>query len=546
MVVTTTDAAGTDDEKEAGLLKKTVEKLEEVNTTLKEKLVEARLEMTALRRTSVERGEAVLDQVTREFIEKGKQQLDVSWSTAPDEICMGLDDDGYDEEGLCQDDGVEAKNQSPDTAVSDSTDNQELTPPIDNVKCNDRDGDPSSREAEEQQVEQDGVGMAAPTDSKEKKVGCRRTSDNSDGDEMKRKTMAAAPTAISFRRLSSSAFKDAEAQAELIEALREQISELRRELQTTRRVSYTSAAGAEIRRRGGTSSLSIYPHDNVVRQPGPRSMCSSDDDSGRDRDDCDDLGIGRVASDDDGNSRGICSSYRQRLVGDEGTVSGGGGVDGERNVGGGDFNSREHGNGNRVDDDRSQSGFLQLRVNELSAELEEGKIAFEALEQRSQQEQSAFLELQRELLRLLGARDNRTVMVAAVAHGSAGTPASSTAPLAGRHYPGGNDGPELGPRNKYTNYNGLCWLKWFWRTVCCGNGIERGLGSGLKDRSYDETKIRGGGNTAVVSGDVGDDDDGFERGDRRGGQGVRRRRFLATERESLLTNKQKNKMALHK
>lgn len=542
VVAPSTNSTANDDDKEVGLLMKMVEKLEEANATLKEKLVEARLEMTALRRTSVERGEAVLDQVAREFIDEKRQRLSVSWGAPPGGTCRGVGHDGWKEESVCQDDGERARSRWPDQGVSGSADNQELTPLAESAQCSDGDNDPPSREDQEQHVGQDGVGVAAPVSSKGR-VGSRRTSDDSDGDETRRYIVEAAMTAISDRRLSSSALKDAEEHTKLLEALRKQISELRQQLQTTRSVSNASAAGAgKGGRRGTTSSSAFDPRDDDDRQARNLSKYVSEDDGRSDRHDCDDGGIDRKASDDHGNNNSDntleckhCLSRRQRVAYDESILSEGcvGGGRGKR--GGGDVHSGGDGNEDRVDDDWVQASISRARIDELSAELKEGKLAFDALQQRLRQEQAACLQMQRALLRLQGAKENRTVMVAAVALASARRSGSSTAAHTARHDPGGDDGPESERRSNCLNHHGFRWLQRLWRSVWCVSGEERELESGFGGRSFDETNIGGGGGTAAFCGETNNDSGGMERGDCRGGQGVLRRRLLATEREPLLT-----------
>ncbi|CAM9682060.1 unnamed protein product [Ectocarpus sp. 12 AP-2014] len=433
------------DREEIARLRRAVEGLEEANTYLREALTESRLEATALRRTSLTQKEAALDRVMKEAIgDDGEEyrQVRAGW---------GAPDDRQEE------DEAEGDRQPRSFFSSSSSGVQDEGAPFDETEA--------CHAGEEDGPRPEEAGDGGPP-------GCRaRRESGGGGDEgtqRRKQSIESAASSRSFRCRSSSMFRDAQEQAELIEALRAQIAQLRLEAKATTRV-----AGAEF--RWSDKAAASHEHDGGAGQR--RGVCSSDDDSGSDR--------GRDTSRD------------EDAVGDEGG-------NGREKIG-----SRDE-DGRRADEHRSNP-LLRARVDELQAELETTKRTLEALQRRAQQEQAVSVELQRELLRLHGTRYNSGTVAAAVARVSAGTlrPASYAA---GRASEGGSDGGSSYRRsgdNNYgcgtglerridcTRFEGMGLLHRLWRIIFCG-GCGETAGSGV-DTSFED------------SGAVNDDDVGYVR-----------------------------------
>ncbi|CAN0384669.1 unnamed protein product [Ectocarpus sp. 8 AP-2014] len=298
--------------------------------------------------------------------------------------------------------------------------------------------------------------------------GCRARRESGgggggEGTHRRKQSIESTASSRSFRCRSSSMFRDAQEQAELIEALRAQIAQLRLEAKAT-----TRATGTKF--RWSDKAAASHEHDGGAGQR--RGVCSSDDDSGSDR--------GRDTSRD------------EDAVGEEGG-------NGREKIG-----SRDE-DGRRADEHRSNP-LLRARVDELQAELEKTKRALEALQRRAQQEQAVSVELQRELLRLHGTRYNSGAVAAAVARVSAGTlrPASYAA---GRASEGGSDGSSSNRRGGDNNggrgtglerridctmFEGMGWLHRLWRILFCG-GCGETAGSGVDTSFEDSGAVNGDG-----------------------------------------------------
>lgn len=421
------------DREEIGRLRRAVEGLEEANTSLREQLTESRLEATALRRTSLTQREAALDRVMREAVgdEEERRQARAGCDS-PDE---GQKED-------------EAEGDRPPSMLfsSSSSDVREEGAQFDETE--------TCHEGQEDGPRPEEGGVEGPR-------GCRARRESGGGGagahRRKQSTESAATSARSFRCRSSSMFRDAQEQAELIEALRGQIAQLRLEAKATT----TRAAGTEF--RWSEEAPASHQHDGGAGQR--RGACSSDDDSGSDR--------GRDTSRD------------EDTVGKEGG-------NGRENIG-----SRD-GEGRGADEHMANPLLLRARVDELQAELETTKRALEALQRRAQQEQAVSVELQRELLRLHSMRYNSGAVAAAVARVSAGTlrPASYAA---GRTSDGGSNGSSsnrrggsngdrdtgLERRIDCTMFEGMGWLHRLWRVLFCGRCGET-AGSGV-DTSFEDT-----------------------------------------------------------
>ncbi|CAM9426048.1 unnamed protein product [Ectocarpus fasciculatus] len=433
------------DREEIGRLRRAVEGLEEANTSLREELTESRLEATALRRTSLTQREAELDRVIREAAGGGEEhrQARAGWGPA----------DNRQEED-------EAEGDRPPSMLFSSSSSgvqEEGAPSDDTCHAGEEDG-PRPEEA----------GAGGPP-------GCRGRleSGGSVGGIHRRKQSieSTATSARSFRCRSSSMFRDAQEQAELIEALRGQIAQLRLEAKAT-----TRAAGTGF--RWNEEAAASHQHDGGAGQR--RGVCSSDDDSGSDR--------------------GRDTSRGEDVIGEE--VG-----SGREKIGSSD------GDGRRADEHTVNPLVLRARVDELKAELEMTKRALEALRRRAQQEQAVSVELQRELLRLHGTRYNSGAVAAAVARVSAGTlrPASNGSNAAGRDFVGGDGGGNSNRRGSgsggrgtglecridCTRLEGMGWLHRLWRILFCG-GCGETAGSGV-DTSFGDT------------GEVNDDDVGDDR-----------------------------------
>ncbi|CAN0462039.1 unnamed protein product [Ectocarpus sp. 8 AP-2014] len=284
-----------------------------------------------------------------------------------------------------------------------------------------------------------------------------------EGTHRRKQSIESTASSRSFRCRSSSMFRDAQEQAELIEALRAQIAQLRLEAKAT-----TRAAGTEF--RWSDKAAASHEHDGGAGQR--RGVCLSDDDSGSDR--------GRDTSRD------------EDAVGEEGG-------NGREKIG-----SRGE-DGRRADEHRSNP-LLRARVDELQAELETTKRALEAFQRQAQQEQAVSVELQRELLRLHGTRYNSGAVAAAVARVSAGAlrPASYAA---GRASEGGSDGSSSNRRGGDNNggrgtglerridctmLEGMGWLHRLWRILFCGSCGET-AGSGVDTSFEDSGPVNGDG-----------------------------------------------------
>ncbi|CBN76731.1 hypothetical protein Esi_0000_0540 [Ectocarpus siliculosus] len=363
------------DREEIGRLRRVVKGLEEANTSLREELMESRLEATALRRTSLIQKEAALDRVMKEAIgDDGEEhrQARAGW---------GAPDDRQEE------DEAEGDRQPRSFFSSSSSGVQEGGAPFDETEA--------CHAGEEDGPRPEEAGDGGPP-------GCRARRESGggggEGTHRRKQSIESTASSRSFRCRLSSMFRDAEEQAELIEALRAQIAQLRLEAKAT-----TRAAGTEFRWR--EKAAASHERDGGAGQR--RGVCSSDDDSGSDR--------GR-------------DTFRDEdAVGEEGG-------NGREKIG-----SRDE-DGHRADEHRSNP-LLQARVDELQAELETTKRALEALQRRTQQEQAVSVELQRELLRLHGTRYNSGAVAAAVARVSAGTlrPASYAAGRASEGWAGSID-----------------------------------------------------------------------------------------------------------
>lgn len=438
-------------------LKKEFNHLEQANNALKEKLIEARLETTALRHTSVEHGEAALDTETDEVGDEDKQGLRcANWSAADARGTLWVREG--DEAGVYQDDGGEEAIIRSPGIVSGGTDTQEPAAPVVYDAYN-------------------------PT----KLSFLLRTKDNSDGVERTGETPeVVTPPASLLRRLSSSAFKDEEEQRELIEALRDQISQLQLEQQMA--MAHTAAAKADST-WGGKSALRSCDGDAEKRRS--CSNCSSDDDSGSGGDD----GQGNPLREN--QPRSWCPNH---VVGDAFSEEE---ASRRRKESGGDIHTGAISN--------PAHSLLQARIHELSAELDAANKEIEALREQAQQNQAESLELQRELLRLQGTRDKRSLIAAAVAAHSI------------YHDPSSDGGESLEQRSNCLNYHGLGWLHWVWVTVFGGEGrAGEGVGSRIEDSVHDDTPMD-------VGGELGDGIDRRRRSwDSRGG------RISADERDFLL------------
>ncbi len=468
---------------EISRLKKEVEKLEQANIALTEKLVEARLEATALRRSSTKYGEAMLAWTTR-------SRRCSSWSNPDDCGNMGPWPIDADEAGVRHDGAKEARNQRLDR-VFGGADSQEFVQENREMYS----GDGSLPREEKVHVDHTPV-APAPADNKEETTSSR-------GGERKWLTPAAtaataataapATPASSHRRLSSSASKDAEEQAELVEALRGQIAQLRLEVQTARKVAHSSSAQGE---------------DAEGGQASRRSNCSSDD-------------SGEESGGDNGDRATGQESFEESAFGKGG--------DGPRRQTGGD--NLDGGNGfGRAGDDPAKS-LLRARVCELSAELKAANGALGALREQAQQNQATTLELQRELLRLRGERDKSSVVAAAVARVSAGTAVRPAAYIT-RRDPGGDGsgggggggGENQERRSDCLNYGGLGWLHRLWRTIFCGGDRYDAMGDEM-DSTYDEAKMAG----SCGIGGKREHDVGADRLERRRERTIRR--FSSNEQE---------------
>ncbi|CAB1097033.1 unnamed protein product [Ectocarpus sp. CCAP 1310/34] len=421
------------DREEIGRLRRAVEGLEEANTSLREELTESRLEATALRRTSTTQKEAALDRVMNEAIgDDGEEhrQVRAGW---------GAPNDGQEE------DEAEGDRQPRSFFSSSSSGVQEEGAPFDETEA--------CHAGEQDGLQPEETGDGGPP-------GCRARRESGggggEGTHRRKQSIESIASSRSFRCRSSSMFRDAQEQAELIEALRAQIAQLRLEAKAT-----TRAAGTEF--RWSDKAAASYEHDGGAGHR--RGVCSSDDDSGSDR--------GRDTSRD------------EDAVGEEGG-------NGREKIGSMDEDGR------RVDEHRSNP-LLRARVDELQAELETTKRALEVLQRRAQQEQAVSVELQRELLRLHGTRYNSGAVAAAVARVSAGTlrPASYTA---GRASEGGSDGGSSNRRGSdnnggrgtglerridYTMFEGMGRLHPLWRILFCG-GCGETAGSGV-DTSFEDS-----------------------------------------------------------
>ena len=521
-------------EGEIGRLKKEIETLQHANTVLTEKLVEANLEATALRRTSIEHGQAMLDWGTR-----GRRYS--SWSSPDLSGMMGPSPNDTDEADVCQDGVKEASNHRLGS-LSGCVDNKGL------VNVNRDAGDEDGRPPREEEVHVDqkpakqalvdkqeemtsSYGgeekittlVAAAAGAAAAAVTAAATAAAATSSSSSSAAAAAAPSppppataatdtpASSHRRLSSSAFKDAEEQTELIEALRGQVAQLRLEVQATKKAANPPSARGE------------GPAGGPARH---RSNCSSDDDSEESSGDDGEKGTNRNHSNRDksaeGKGRPRSSPPKQSF--EEGAF--GKGRDGPREQsgggGGGDLESGSDFRG--VEEDPVQS-LLRERVNALTAELTAAKSALGALREQAQQSQAASMELQRELLRLQRTRDDSSMVAAAVARASAETAVRAGAYTAHRD-PGGVCGEEEERRSNCLNYSGLSWLHRLWRTMFCGGG--NAMGSGMDSRICDEDKMSGSGG---ICGERGDDV-GVDRPGRRRERATRR--SSANERKSLL------------
>ena len=353
-------------------LKKEIKNLEQANAALREELVEARLETTALRHTSVELGEAVLDQEKRELGVEVKQGLRSGWS-APN-ILGKLWESDSDEAGAREDGREEASFPPPAMVVPGGTDTVESAAPV----------VPEARSDDDSQKEQ--VGQ----ESVEKPNGSvshttRNDSDDGGVDRTEETPLeGAVPPESLLRRLSSSTFKDTEEQRELIEALRDQISQLQLEKQM--RMAHT---GKPNNTGGAESALGQY--DGGAVKPSSCSKCSSDDDSGSGRDDTQGSPFGEC------QPRAWCSQY-----GEDGG-SGDEDASRRRKQSGGDIENSV----GRLDP--AEHFILQERVSELSAELEAALKEVEALRGQARQNEAEGLELRvRELSAEVEAANKKT------------------------------------------------------------------------------------------------------------------------------------------
>lgn len=411
-------------------LKKDIKNLEQANTALKEELVEARLETTALRHTLVEPGEAELDTGTRDLGDEGKQGLLSSWSAQG--VRGNLWRSARDGAGVCLHGEVEASirlraTRNPDTRYRAA--------PVSSETYNNHDS-----HVNEERVEHLTVPIA------------HRTKGNSDyGNVGENPEVAPSPENF-LRRLPSLDFKDEEEQRELIEALRDQISQLQLEKQT--RMARTAVMGKDD--NTGGAKLALGQSDggagNLSRK------CSSDDDSGSGRDDC------------DGNPLTEYQPFSWFPQHTEDGAIGTGDANRQGNQSGGDTYS----SGGSVDP-AQHSSLLQARVSELSAELEAANRVIQALRQQAQQNQADSLELQRELVRLEGMRDSNNLLAAAVA-------AHST-----YHNSNGGGGESLEQRSNCLNFDGVGWLRWLWVTFSRRGGrVEEVMGSSTADSAHED------------------------------------------------------------
>ena len=313
-------------------LKEEIKNLEQANNALKEELVEARLETTALRHVSLEHGEAVLDNETRE-LRDGDQQGLSSNGSAPH---AGRKPGGIesDEAGVYQGDGEEGSIRSA-AVLSGGTDTRGPAAPAE-VSDTYEGGDGQEEQADQERAENPNAFVSQQNISPE----------------------------TLLRRLSSSAFKDAEEQRELIEALRDQISQLQLEKQM--RVAHTTKAN----NTGGGGSA-VGQHDGVAGKLSGCSRCSSDDDSGSGRDDGEGEALGEYlprswcAQHIDDSPFGEEDACRRRKKRDDDGVG----------------SSREY-------VDPAQDSLLQAPESELSAELEAANKVIEALREQAHQNQA--------------------------------------------------------------------------------------------------------------------------------------------------------------
>lgn len=496
-------------ETEAEHLRRTIESLEQANSALREELVEARLETTALRHTSVAHEEAVRDQERREALaqdEDQQQNLGGTGLRASEKPWLG--GGGGEDEPL----------------RADETEEKVEHELLEGLTCVDREG------------------------------RCRRASDDlSRGGETKEPAMKSTTTTTTtatttaparlLRCQSSSAFKDNEEQAELIDALREQVSQLRLQAQRTR--ASRGSAGERGARHGQNCATRYGPHACDCNTGPLRNHlpCSSDDDSGSDP------GKSDVISDHKARSSCPKCARKER----DGCEESGG--DGKRTTEGG---NAESGGGSGQADDPLTTFVLRERVSELSAELEAATRALDALRRRVEQEQAANLELQREILRLHVARHNGTQMSGEVARVSAR--ASWPGPIHRTVYPdhgggnsdgGGGDSGGQGSENPIDclKSHGMSWLTWLWR-MFLGVREEDGTASGIEDRRFagdveveesgvDVRSVGRGREGNFVGGDDGggENEGAWGHGDGRGIGGTRR--SSTDERASFLNNEER-------
>ena len=425
-----------------------VESLELANGTLNEKLIESHLEANALRRASDDwRGQIMLDQKEIAVDDKTGKERQLGGMAAAEE--SGRDKPWVDDtSSAC---GLMLRERDQQRDRSDGS--ERLLDTDKTSKDGGQEGEPSLRgpgqnltaQCSSSAYDRAEADRATTEIFVDARGGEKSQPARDPGYEPDEKTptpsrvrvstpavMPSSPSRVLKRFPSISEGPDE--QAELIDALRGQVDQLR--LETQRAGSATSSTGA--RRRTRSAELQDSGRSS--------SKHSSDEDSSSDN--------GNGNGDDGGNDSGRFTPCRPpvgslKTAGEESSTVGGGNV----NIA-----------------DGQTIPILQARVRDLSAELLAANLELVTLREQAQTDQAEIVRLQRENLSSHRLELNSAMVAAAAARASATSNSSSVHADCQRcgYSPCGDE------NNGCLNLTGLRWLHRLWLRLANGLGCEQG------------------------------------------------------------------------